>query len=697
MKVKAVLLLVLFGIVSTYSQTLYSERFSGQQLTSYTAVSGSGQYTVVPNGFSVINDGRFNNIGNSLNPNKPFNATSQKTAGWLITSSSIEKDTFLVCTSWLDTATNAVNRWVITPPVSLTGTNLVLKWKAKSPDPNFKDGYEVYFTTSTASVLTQNDFPVANRLFIVNDNNTAGAGENSRWTGRSAFLDNLSGQTVRFAFRNNSRDRFQLWIDDIEVASTSHNRNVAITETRATKYMLTNIQDSVRFTFVNLGATTVFSLTMNYMVGNSSVQSQVYTNNTGWGSGSVNNLKFNFPFFVSSPGVYKIKTWVGAVNGLPDQDVSNDTAIFYVSALNTSVPKTCLMEQFISANDGDSPDAAERLLALQSNTAVIGVNVHHNDSLYNSSASDLIGDFKKSNATALFDRFYFNDSDEPTFQPTGYSTRINRRLSAVSPVSVSVIQKEFNSATNTLSFTVKADFAADVAGNFNIGAYLTENFVYGPPADTGVNGYNQLNNFYHVPWSPFYQKGYYSPLAGTYVLNAWEYRHRHVLIHAFNGMYGTAGSITPSLITTGQSFQQTFTLTLPTAQANVAKYRPDNIYIVAFVSEAGPAVSERSILNTAREKLNANPEVVTVPETLVKASLLKAFPNPANQWVQIELSGEENTTIRVLNLQGAVLAHQSYGGNSFKLNTESLPNGIYFLELEGKTGKRNVKLIVQHP
>jgi hypothetical protein len=484
MKVKTFLLLVLFGVLSAHSQTLYFERFSGLQLTSYTAASGSGQYTFMPTGFNVINDGRFNNVGNTLNPNKPFNAPSLKTAGWLVASSPIEKDTFLVCTSWLDTATNAVNRWVITPPVSLTGTNLVLKWKAKSPDPNFKDGYEVYFTTSTASVLTQNDFPVANRVFFVNDNNTAGAGENSSWTGRSAFLDNLSGQTVRFAFRNNSRDRFQLWIDDIEVANASHNRNVAITETRATKYMLTNIQDSVRFTFANLGATTVFSLTMNYMVGNSSIQSQLYTNNSGWGSGSVNSLKFNFPFFVSSPGLYKVKTWVSAVNGLPDQDVSNDTAIFYVSALNTSVLKTCLMEQFISANDGDSPDAAERLLSLQTNSAVIGVNIHSNDSLYITSAGTFVNDFKKANGTALFDRFYFNDSEEPTFQPAAYSTRINRRLSAVSPVSVSVIQKDFNSATNTLSFTVKADFAADVAGNFNIGAYLTENYVYGNPADT---------------------------------------------------------------------------------------------------------------------------------------------------------------------------------------------------------------------
>ena len=190
MKQNRLLPLILLFTFVLRSQTLYYEGFSGLPLTTYTAANGNGQFTLVPSGFTAINDGRYNNIGNSLNPNRPYNTPSLKTAGWVVSTSAIDKDTFLVSTSWLDTASNTVNRWVVTPPVSLTGNNLVLKWKAKSPDPNFKDGYEVYFTTSTASVLTQNDFPLANRLFFVNDNNTSGAGENSFWTSRSAFLDN---------------------------------------------------------------------------------------------------------------------------------------------------------------------------------------------------------------------------------------------------------------------------------------------------------------------------------------------------------------------------------------------------------------------------------------------------------------------------------------------------------------------------
>lgn len=697
MKNTSFFVIFVFATVFAKAQTLYLETFSGSVLTSYTASNGTGQFTTVPSGYSLVNDGRFNNIGNSLNPNTPFNTPSLKTAGWVVGYNHNDKDTFLISTSWLDTAANNVNRWFVTPPVLLTGNNLVLRWRAKSPDPNFKDGYEVYFTTSTASVLTQNDFPLANRLFFVNDNNTSGAGENSFWTSRSAFLDNLSGQTLRFAFRNNSKDRFQLWIDNIEIANLTHNRNVAVTETQATKYILTNIQDSVRFSFTNLGATTVFSITMNYMVGNSAIQSQQYSNNLGWGSGSQNNFKFNFPYFVSSPGLYKIKTWVSSVNGLPDQDISNDTASFYISALSASAPKNCLVEQFLSANDGNSPDAHEKILALQTNTAAIGVNIHENDSLYNPTTSAFIAAFKKTNTTALFDRSYFLDNSEPVFQPADYISRLNKRLSAVSPVSVSIIDKVYNSSTNTLSFTVKADFAVDVAGNFNIGAYLTENHVHGSPTDTSVNGYNQLNNYYHVPWSPYYQKGYYNPLAGTYVLNAWQYKHRDVLIHAFDSLYGTAGSITPSIITTGQSFLKTYTLNLPATTAPVAKFRPDNIYLVAFVAEAGSTNKQRSVLNTVREKMTVNPEVVSVEKHQANNASFLFYPNPAHTKVNVELNGSEGGFVRIKNLQGQVLSESIYFKDKAEFDTEKLPQGLYILEIETKNSKISKKLIVQHP
>ena len=694
---RILLWLSLCSLWSLNAQTLYSSTFSGLSLTGYTASNGAGQYTTVPSGFSVINDGRYNNAGNSLNPNTPFNAPGLKTAGWLIGFNALEQDTFLISTSWLDTAANSVNRWVITPTVALSGNNLALRWKAKAPDASFKDGYEVYFTTSNASTLTSNDFPVANRLFVISDNNTNGAGENNVWTGRSAFLDNLSGQTVRFAFRNNSKDRFQLWIDDIEVVNASHNRNVAITETQATKYILTNIQDSVRFTFANLGATNVFSITMNYMVGNSAIQSQQFTSALGWGSGSVNKLKFNMPYALTSPGLYKIKTWVSSVNGLTDQDISNDTAIFYVSALSASMPKTCLVEQFVSANEGESPDAMEKLLSLQYNPSVIGVNIHTNDNLSYAATSSLVTEFKSGFSRAIFDRTYFADSNEAEFFPAAYTTRANRRLAAVSPVSVTITNKSFNGATNELSFTVKADFAGDAIGSFKIGAYLTENQVYGDPADTTVNGYNQLNSYYHVPWSPYYQKGYFNSGAGTYVLNAWQYRHQNVLTHVFGDLYGATGSVTSTLISAGQSFQQTFSVVIPPVAAPNAVNRIDNMYIVGFFAESNGSKTGRTVLNAVREKLTTNPEVVRISDLVAAEKSMIIYPNPANENVVVETTDEASSLLSIRNIQGKVMYRAEISERKTEINVQNLPAGVYVIEIISEKFKLNKKLIVQHP
>ena len=66
------------------------------------------------------------------------------------------------------------------------------------------------------------------------------------------------------------------------------------------------------------------------------------------------------------------------------------------------------MEQFVSAYDGDSPDAQEKAQGINSSSVVV-VNVHDNDSLEIIDATSLFFDYKKNNSTALFDRYYFRD------------------------------------------------------------------------------------------------------------------------------------------------------------------------------------------------------------------------------------------------------------------------------------------------
>lgn len=696
---KLVLIALVLLNVNSFSQILFSESFSTLTLNSYTATNGSGVYTTAPSAFISINDSHLNNVGTFTNPNTPFNYSVLKTQGWLVGYNANENDTFLVSTSWLDSASITSDKWIITPAITVSLSNTVLRWSAMSPDPNFRDGYEVYTTTVTGTP-TKSDFPLGNRIFTIVDNNTSGGGENAQWTNRSVLLDAFVGQTIRFAFRNHSKDRFQLWIDDIQVATVSSIRDVSLNKVDVKKYNLTNLSDSVKATFTNLGSTPITTLVLNYTYGTSSTNTQTFTSVLGWGNTSVNKLTFTLPFNFTSPGYFPVKVWASSINGQAPQNTSDDTASVFVTAINTNVPRTVLMEQFVSAMDGDSPDAQEKAQGINSSSVVV-VNVHDSDSLEVVDATSLFFDYKKSNSTALFDRYYFQDINKVSVSKNMYATRSASRIAAASPASVTIVNKTYNTTTRELSFDVKVDFVGEVKGDYRINAYLTENQVYGNPTDTTVNGYNQLNNYHSVPWSPYYLKGYFSSVYNSYVLNAWQFRHQNVLIKAFDGMYGLPGTIPANGGTTGNSYTQTHTLTLPTLTTGVHQWIEDNIYIVGFVAELGISVNERTVLNAVKEKLTSGAEVIGVQENPFGSMSFSMFPNPSNGELYISLSEKQlnkNLLINVKDMLGrSVRSVKLYSTMHInQLDLKDVVSGPYIVEIELNGQKSSQKLIIQH-
>lgn len=696
---RLVLITLVILNVRSFSQIIYSQNFSTLTLSGYTATNGSGVFTMVPTSFITLDDGRYNSVGSLQSPNTPFNYASLKTKGWVVGYNALENDTFLVSTSWHDTTSVVADKWIITPPITITAANTVLRWSARSPDAVFRDGYEVYTTTVTGTP-TKSDFPLGNRIFVVADNNTAGAGETRDWTNRSVLLDAYIGQTIRFAFRNNSKDRFQLWIDDIQVATVSSARDIVMNKVDVKKYNVINASDTLRATFTNVGSQPITTLVLNYTYGSSSVNTETFTSTLGWGNTSVNTASFALPFSFTSPGLYPVKVWASSINGLAPQVTSNDTAFINVTAVSANIPRMVLMEQFVGAYDGDSPDAHEKSSALSSSSFVI-VNVHANDTMEIPDATSLFYDFKESNSTAMFDRFYFKEVNKVALGKVHYGDKSTKRIQAVSPASVSIINKSYSSSTRDLSFTVKVDFTGEVKGDYRINAYLTENWVYGNPADTSANGYNQLNNYYSVPWSPYYLKGYFLSAYNTHVMSALHFKHHNVLIKAFDGAYGLPGTIPTSGGTAGNSYTQTFTVTVPTMTNGVHKWIEDNIYIVGWVGELGFSVNDRTILNAAKEKMISGPEVIGVTEDIFDKISFSVFPNPSNGELYLHLP--ENLLNKYLNvsvkdiLGKEVRSQKLYSTMPInELDLRGLLVGVYIIELEQNGHKSSQKLIIQH-
>ncbi len=694
MKKNALFLLVLFAAGKQYGQVIYSNSFGNLALQTYTTSGSTTKFTNVPGSFSLINDGLKNNIGSFVNPNRPFHEASLKTTGWAVVYNQADNDTFFVSTSWLDTSGVAVNRWVVTPMINNIGANSVLTWLAKSPDASFADGYEVY-GTNNAGVLTPQNFTAGDRLFSINDGNTSGGGEQNVWTRRSINLGSFAGQSLRFAFRNNSKDMYQLWIDDIEVINVANAYDAGLSGEVSKKYLMVNSTDSVKFKVNNYGAANINSVSVSYQVGNSSLNTENIAVSSDLGYGQSAQLKFNLPFTFALSGYFQVKAWINSVNGQADANKANDTLYYSVTVQDVSPPKNTLLEQFVSANNGEGPDAQEKTLALQS-PSVIVVNIHDLDSLKETNSQALITDYKADVPTAMVDRCYFSDLQSVTMYRQAYASHVNKRNQAVTPVQVSIINKTYNALTRQLSFTVRADLFGSVKGDYRLNAYLTENYVSGAVGDTSINGYNQLNNYYNVPWSPYYQKGYYSFVAGTYVLNYWQFQHKNALIYTLGGAYGISMGIPANGTAAGQIYQQNFSVTIPTAGGNVHKFNPDNIYLVAFAAEYSADKNNRSVLNAAREKLNNNPEFVGITEIQVVLSV-GVYPNPSSGIFYVDTRNVgAGSRIEVYDLYGAaVKSIECMSGGIEPLDLSAFAEGVYLVRISAGNRVVTGKVIVQ--
>jgi hypothetical protein len=687
MKKIIIIIAFLISTLQVFSQTLFSNSFGNLSLQTYTTSSSSVQYTTVPYIYSLINDGHKNNIGSASNPNKPFNVFELSYAGWATVYNAIENDTFLVSTSWLDTITT-VDRWIITPPISNIAANTVITWLAKSPDANFPESYALY-GTNLSGTLTPQNFTIGDLLF-------SSTAENATWTRRSVNLGSFAGQTLRFAFRNNSNNKYQIWIDDIEVINLTTSIDAAVSSIETQKYVLTNSSQTISTTITNLAASNINAVSLNYQIGNSTPQNETITFSTPIAYKQSAPAAFALPYSISTAGNYKLKTWLSSINSSVDQNHLNDTSVTYITVQASTPKKSVLVEQFVSAYDGECTDAQQKTLDLQ-NDSVIVVNVHSLDSLEEFNSSGIISSYKKNTATAMIDRNYFTVAGSIAVPRSYYSNLIAQRLLSLSPASVSIVNKTYNSITKQLSFTVKADFVGDVRGDLRLNAYLVENNVHGVSSDYSVNGYNQLNNFYNVPWSPYFQMGNYVSTYLSYVLNAYQFKHQNTLVYSFDGSFGNAGLIPTTGGTQGQSYQKTFTLTVPTPTSNINKYNSDNLYIVGFLAEYDTDINKRSVLNVAKAKITGNSETLGVKEFTEKSGLT-IYPNPTSGKIYLNSSKTINTyEIRVIDVMGRCLLVENLNqvGSNALIDLGSLNNGVYFLNISSETGRFIEKVVIQ--
>lgn len=683
------LLLYIFCFYLMKAQIIFQDKFNSLTLSTYTTLYTTTNYTTVPAGYIQLNEGFPNTAGSSLHPNAPFHTDSLKYKGWGVVYNDVLKDTFLVSTSWVD-SNRVTSRWVILPPISGISVNSVLHWKAMSPDPDYADGYAVYISNNV-SINDTVIFNNSNKVFQINDNSTSGGGEKSQWTMRSISLANYAGQSIRIAFKNISKQKYQLWIDDITVENLPYATDATLENTGNTKYVMVNQPFNLKVNLKNTGYQNINNCNLAYSIQGIAYNSQSFSLNNALLPLNTTTLAFSDNIAINTPGMYQVKIWVNQLNGSADQNHFNDTVSYYLSVFNTSVTPKMLIEQMTDASLSMAPAVQDTLNMLVSqDTNVIAVQIHWQDSL-KTPAAMLYNKYFQLPGQSLFamlNRNYIINDNKNFFSNNELRQRIKTLQLQMSPCQIYFSNVNVDTIFRTVQADVNVHFFENTKGDYRIGLYLTENNVCGDAADTTINGYNQLSAYYFTPYSAYYQTGYYSSLADAFVLNAYQYKHRYVLNQAVTSVLGDA-SVIPNATNNSMTYTKTYTISVPTLTNNVFRYNFRNMYLVAYVYEHDTLLENRKILNAATYKLLPYSELVNVP-MFQNNQLFSIYPNPAFEVVYVQTYVPE-VDGKIFNLMGQKV--MEFKGNT--IDVKNLPNGMYIVRIEHQGQIFQYKLLIQ--
>ncbi len=188
-------------------------------------------------------------------PATPSLLTLFGTNAWAV--SGTVDNRFAASTSWINPA-GQVDRWMITPPITLTDGNK-LSWKARAFEAAYADGYEVRICTNCPATINAGNVLTSfgTTLFSIDEEEATDV-----FVDREVALDSYSGQTVRIAFRNNSNDKNLLYVDDLLVYKVPE-KDVAAGEIfspDSTVYNCSGLNFPALVSIANKGSKTVYNV-----------------------------------------------------------------------------------------------------------------------------------------------------------------------------------------------------------------------------------------------------------------------------------------------------------------------------------------------------------------------------------------------------------------------------------------------------
>ncbi|HHH52493.1 MAG TPA: Omp28-related outer membrane protein [Bacteroidetes bacterium] len=448
----------------------------------------------------------------------------------------------------------------------------------------------------------------------------------------------------------------------------------AILEVLATKNGLTGQESNIAGQLINVGLDIIKSFTVDWKYGNS-------TGSQSFDDLSIATLeRYDFSFddkFTLIEGDNDLSLQISSINGGSDNNADNDVKNTTITAVTPAPNKMVVGEELTGTWCGWCPRGAVALdyMSKKYPGYFQGIAVHGGDPMQ-------VDDYL-SGITATMKSI--------TGENPGYPNLASMRSAVMDPASVEIsflerIQEapaatlmtgaDYDETSRNLSLSVSTGFINDDAKKYKVTVVLIENGVTG----TGSQ-WAQANYYSHQSQNrPLVGAGH-DWQAEPNPVPASDMVYNHVGRANLGGYKGVALSDSHNA---GEVEVINFTYTIPD------NINTDNVEFVAMILNPDGTVNNAST-TTFAEALE-NGFVVTTTEL---ENLVKVYPNPIKDNLNIELSNNENSLLEIYNIQGIKVFKQKLNHSNTSVDVSSLEEGMYILHIYSNNEQIvNKKLVI---
>lgn len=568
--------------------------------------------------------------------------------------------------------------WVFVP----SNQGAYFDFQALNPVPE-ETAVKVFFDNTASLVITEGDFsPIAFTQYTQNKWHKFGLKAdltNNEWS----FLLNdkvIATKTLKsnslYALSINpqsSVNQSEFYLDDISLTfkqDALKDVDAAVSPIEMPSRFLVGKSSPIKAQLRNVGKTDISSVELEWSDG-LSTKTEVLSNL---------NLKplTNKAFTISSPYVAKqgadnVSITIKKVNGVADMNNTNDSKNLAIDVKVPAVNKRVLAEQATGTWCQWCPrgHVLMEYMATEYPEYFVGVAVHGsgNDPMRMNSYVEKLG--INGYPEVAVNR---NVLVDPSDMEDEFFNYITRKAAAKLETTV-----KWTNEDRTFNISPKALFEDGApAGKYSIALILAEDNIKGTTA-----AYGQANIYGTGNFGPM---GGYEKLPVMVPANKMTYRHvARALINNFEGE-----SKTFSTINAGEVFEgKVVTYKVPTG------YALNELEVVTVLLDA-----EGKVLNAIMTP--ASQFAVGAKEVENHPSFVSISPNPAVENIAIQLNINENTNtfIKILDINGKVVAMQDFGkleGNqNLSFNTAEFANGMYVAQIYLGNQLLQRKFVVAH-